>query len=112
MNKKHIGISLEEVAGLLEKKHPGLRAAVDQYKEKAEMALLLRKLREERQLTQIELAKKADVPQSVISRIESLKSRSLPRFDVFTRLTSAMGYRIVLRAEDLVHHRSHRLAHA
>jgi ribosome-binding protein aMBF1 (putative translation factor) len=112
MNKKHIGISLEEASGLLEKKHPGLRAAVDQYKEKAEMALLLRKLREERRISQVELAKKADVPQSVISRIESLNSKSLPRFDVFTRLTSAMGYRIVLEAQDMTRYRGHRLAHA
>jgi ribosome-binding protein aMBF1 (putative translation factor) len=99
MNRKHFGITLEEAAGKLEKKHPGLRVAVDQYKEKAEMAMLLRTLREKENLSQVELAQKAEMPQSVISRIESVNSSTLPRFDLFTRLVSSMGYRIVLGVE-------------
>lgn len=99
MNKKHIGISLEEAAIQLEKKHTGLRVAIDQYKEKVEMAKLLRNLREQEHVSQIELAEMANVPQSVISRIESSNSRTLPRFDLFTRLVSSLGYRITLGVE-------------
>lgn len=99
MNKKHMGISLEAATKELEKKHPGLRVAIDQYKEKIEMANLLRNLREKEHVSQVELAEMADVPQSVISRIESHNSRTLPRLDLFTRLISTLGYRITLNVE-------------
>jgi len=99
MNSKPLGISLEKATAEIEKKHPGLRVAIDQYKEKMEMAKLLRNLREHEHVSQIELAEMADVPQSVISQIESSNSRTLPRFDLFTRLVSSLGYRITLGVE-------------
>jgi len=41
MNKKHFGINLKQAAINLEKKHPRLRVAIDQYKEKIEVACLV-----------------------------------------------------------------------
>jgi ribosome-binding protein aMBF1 (putative translation factor) len=92
MNKKYVGVSLEEAIKVWEKKDPGLRAKIDEYKEKAELAMLLKKTRTKEAMSQTELAKKANVPQSVIARIESLESKSLPRLDLYSRIMSSIGY--------------------
>lgn len=99
MNKKYMGASLEEAMKVWEKKDPGLRAKIDEYKEKAELAMLLKKTRSKEAMSQTELAKKANVPQSVIARIESLESKSLPRLDLYSRIMSSIGYRLVIGAE-------------
>jgi ribosome-binding protein aMBF1 (putative translation factor) len=99
MNKKYVGVSLEEAIKVWEKKDPGLRAKIDEYKEKAELAMLLKKTRTKEAMSQTELAKKANVPQSVIARIESLESKSLPRLDLYSRIMSSIGYRLVIGAE-------------
>ena len=99
MNKKYVGASLEEAIKVWEKKDPGLRAKIDEYKEKAELAMLLKKTRTKESLSQTELAKKANVSQSVIARIESLESKSLPRLDLYSRIMSSIGYRLVIGAE-------------
>jgi len=99
MNKKYVGASLEEAIKVWEKKDPELRAKIDEYKEKAELAMLLKKTRTKEAMSQTELAKKANVPQSVIARIESLESKSLPRLDLYSRIMSSIGYRLVIGAE-------------
>jgi len=63
------------------------------------MASLLKTVRENESLSQRQLAKMAHIPQSVIARIEGSSATTLPRLDLLTRLFSAMGYRIVVRAE-------------
>jgi|WetSurMetagenome_2_1015567.scaffolds.fasta_scaffold141763_3 ribosome-binding protein aMBF1 (putative translation factor) len=99
MNKKYIGESLEDTIKIWEKRDPGLRAKIDEYKEKAELAILLKKTRKKEAISQTALAVKANVPQSVIARIESLESKSLPRLDLYSRILSSIGYRLVIGAE-------------
>jgi len=99
MNKKYVGASLEEAITVWEKKDPGLRAKINEYKEKAELAMLLKNTRTKESLSQTELATKANVPQSVIARIESLESKSLPRLDLYSRIMSSIGYRLIIGAE-------------
>lgn len=48
----------------------------------------LKKFRKEKELTQEELGKKADVPQSLISDIEN--SKSIPRMDTVQKLANAL----------------------
>jgi len=52
MNKKYVGVSLEEAIKVWEKKDPGLRAKIDEYKEKAELAMLLKKTRTKEAMSQ------------------------------------------------------------
>ncbi|MDD5673292.1 MAG: helix-turn-helix domain-containing protein [Chitinivibrionales bacterium] len=98
MNKKYVGVSFEESVREWEKKDPELRAKINEYKEKAELAMLLKKTRTKEDISQTELAKKANVPQSVIARIESLESKSLPRLDLYSRIMSSIGYKLVINA--------------
>jgi ribosome-binding protein aMBF1 (putative translation factor) len=78
---------------------PCFSVVVEQDNEKAGMASLLKTIREKEAVSQTQLAKMAKVPQSVIARIETNSSTTLPRLDLLTKLFSAMGYRIVIRAE-------------
>ena len=54
----------------------------------------LRYARRKAGLTQVELARRVGVPQSVIGRIES--GASTPRFDTLDRLLNACGYALEL----------------
>jgi transcriptional regulator with XRE-family HTH domain len=54
----------------------------------------LRYARRKAGLTQVELAERAGVPQSVIARIES--GSSVPRFDTIDRLLHACGFALEL----------------
>lgn len=92
MNKNHIGSSFFDDVRRWEKGDPGFRKKVDEYVEKARLARMLREIREKERMSQTQLAAKAHVPQSVIARIESGSSRTLPRLDLFNRIVRSAGY--------------------
>jgi len=100
MNKRHIGSSLKEAAKEWEKS-PTYLFHLERAREKREVARLLRQTREREGLTQKNLAKLAGVTQSVISRIETPHSASLPGLNVFNKIMYAMGYKTVLGVQRL-----------
>lgn len=63
---------------------------------------MLKEIPEKEQLTQSELAIKANVSQSVIARIETGSSSTLPRLDLKNRILQSIGYEthIVVRKKD------------
>lgn len=97
MNRKHKGTAFSVDVGEWEKR-PGFRKAVDEHKEKAKLALLLKEIRALEDLTQTQLAKQAHVSQSVIARIETGFSKTLPRLDLFNRILNSVGYSTTLVA--------------
>lgn len=98
MNKKHIGSSfLKDARGW--EKSPGFRQIVEEHKEKAKMAFLIKNIRLKESLSQSELAKKAKVTQSVIARLESSNSDTMPRIDLLTKILAAMGYKLILEVK-------------
>jgi predicted transcriptional regulator len=91
MKNKHIGSNV--LSTLTEwEKEPAFKAAVEEHMEKAQLGKMLKEVRRKEHLTQIELAEMAQVPQSVIARIETGSSRTLPRIDLFNKILSAAGY--------------------
>lgn len=100
MNKKYIGSSWDDAVKAWERKYPGLREEIEERMEKTIMGMLLKKAREKKALSQAQLAKKANVPQSVICRIESPASTVMPRMGLYSKLARAMGYRVVLTLEE------------
>ena len=97
MNKKHLGSSVTETFKEWNK-NPVFKAKVEQYVEKKEMGMLLKRIRNKEKLTQAGLAKKARVSQSVIARIESPEARTLPQISLFSRIIRAMGYQLEISA--------------
>ncbi len=97
MNRKHIGSNVMETIREWEK-DPAFKKAVDEYVEKAKLAKMLREIREKEHLTQAQLAAKAHVTQSVIARIETGSSRTLPRLDLFNSILQAVGYETLIVA--------------
>ena len=97
MNKKHLGT---DAGGTLKEwfKEPGFKARVMENVEKRELAMLLKKIRNKEHLSQSALAKRADVAQSVIARIESSTKAYLPQISLYSRLVRAMGYKLELNA--------------
>jgi HTH-type transcriptional regulator / antitoxin HipB len=91
MNKKHIGSSVLDHIKEMEK-DPVFKKAFDEHIEKARIAMLFKEIRAKENLTQSELAKKAHIAQSVIARIETGSSKTLPRLDLFNKILSAIGY--------------------
>jgi ribosome-binding protein aMBF1 (putative translation factor) len=92
MNKKHIGASVFNDVKRWKKDNPAFRKAVDEYVEKAKLAMMLKEVRQKEGMSQTELAEKAKVPQSVIARIETCSSRTLPRLDLFNHILNSVGY--------------------
>ena len=91
MNKKHIGTSVFEDVKRWEK-DPVFKKAVEEHVEKAKLAQLLKQVRGKENLSQLQLADKAKVSQSVIARIETGASRTLPRLDLFNKILHSVGY--------------------
>lgn len=91
MNRRHIGSNVIETVRKWEK-DPAFKKAVEEHIEKAKLAKMLREIREKEHMTQAELAEKAHVTQSVIARIETGASRTLPRLDLFNGILHAAGY--------------------
>lgn len=92
MNRKHIGASVFDDVKQWKKADPAFGKAVDEYVEKAKLAQMLKEIREKENLSQLQLADKANVSQSVIARIETASSRTLPRLDLFNRILHSVGY--------------------
>jgi len=91
MNKKHIGVSVFEDINRWEK-DPAFKKAVKEHVEKAKLAQMLKQVRGKENLSQLQLADKARVSQSVIARIETGASRTLPRLDLFNKILHSVGY--------------------
>ena len=98
MNKKHVGGSFFDDVKKWETADPGFRERVNENIEKRMLAAMLKEIREKEHLTQIELANKAGVPQSVIARIEGGTAKALPRFSLFNKVVSAAGYKMSIHA--------------
>ena len=98
MNKKHIGGSFFDDVKEWERKDPDFRRRVNEQIEKRKLAAMLKEIRTKEHLTQEELARKANVTQSVIARIEGGTTKALPRFDLFNRIVSAAGYEVSILA--------------
>lgn len=97
MNKKHIGSNVMDTIKEWEKS-PAFKKTVNEHIEKAKLAKMLKEIREKEHLSQLELAKKAHVTQSVIARIETNNSRTLPRLDLFKKILSSIGYEMQIIA--------------
>lgn len=98
MNKKYIGSSVFETIKEWEK-DPVFRKAVDEHVEKAKLAKMLKDIRQQEHISQVQLAKKANVTQSVIARIETGTSKTLPRLDLFNRILHSVGYETLIVAK-------------
>jgi ribosome-binding protein aMBF1 (putative translation factor) len=101
MKKNHLGSSFADAVKEWEKASPKLRVLVEEKKEKAEMAMLLRNVRLKEAISQTDLSKKAHISQPVIARIESSTSKTMPRVDLLVKLFAAMDYHLVLKAEKI-----------
>jgi len=99
MNKKHIGGSFFDDVKKWEEADPGFRERVNANIEKRKLAAMLKAIREKEHLTQLELAQRANVTQSVIARIEGGTGKALPRFDLFNKLVQAAGYELSIHAK-------------
>jgi ribosome-binding protein aMBF1 (putative translation factor) len=99
MDKKYIGSRFDDAVKVWERKDPTLRAKINEHREKAELAMLLRKTRKSASISQVELAKRAQVPQSFVARIESTNSKTMPRIDIYSKLFNSMGFNIVIGVE-------------
>lgn len=99
MNKKHIGNSVFDDIKKWEAEDPDFRRRVNEQIEKRKLAAMLKEIRAKEHLTQEELARKANVTQSVIARIECGTSKTLPRFDLFNRIIAAAGYEMSILAK-------------
>ena len=98
MNKKHIGASFFDDVKRWEKDNPTFRKAVDEHIEKVKLAEMLKEIRQKEHLSQLQLAEKAHVSQSVIARIETNASHTLPRLDLFKRILQSVGYETLIVA--------------
>jgi DNA-binding XRE family transcriptional regulator len=98
MNRKHIGASAFETIEEWEK-DPAFRKAVDEHVEKARLAKMLKDIRKYENISQLQLAEKANVTQSVIARIETGTSKTLPRLDLFNRILHSVGYETLIVAK-------------
>lgn len=82
---------------------PEFRAAYEREGLIHEVALAVRRLREEAGMTQAQLAGAVGTAQSVIARLEGGRDQRVPRFDLLDRIAAAVGRRckiVFSRAED------------
>jgi DNA-binding XRE family transcriptional regulator len=98
MKNNYIGGSFFTDVKRWEKEDTTFRNDVDEYVEKVKLASMLKELRKREHLTQAQLAEKAEISQSVIARIESGTSKTLPRLDLFNHIFQAVGYETLIIA--------------
>jgi DNA-binding XRE family transcriptional regulator len=93
LNRKHIShLTTRDLIRKIDRKTPGFEARVDARVAELAIARKLKALREERGLTQGQLALKAGTGQAAVARIES--GRSLPKLDLLARLAAALGMQL------------------
>jgi|WetSurMetagenome_2_1015567.scaffolds.fasta_scaffold1166109_1 DNA-binding XRE family transcriptional regulator len=104
MKKKHIGTSVFKDVNRWKREDASLGKSVAEHIEKAKLGMMLKEVRAKERMTQGQLAEKAHVTQSVIARIESGSSKTLPRLDLFNRILHAAGYKthIVVKKKDFI----------
>jgi DNA-binding XRE family transcriptional regulator len=98
MKNNHVGPSFFDDVKEWEKS-PTFRKAVEEHKEKAKLAMLLKQVREKEDLSQLQLAKKAHVAQAVIARIEGLSSNTVPGLALYNKILNSIGYTTTLVAK-------------
>ena len=98
MINKHAGSRVSDHIRELSKKNPGLRKAIDEHKEKAQLALLLQRIREAEGMTQKQLADNAGIPQSAIARMESATPTYHPSILTLKHVINSAGYQLKLVA--------------
>jgi DNA-binding XRE family transcriptional regulator len=94
MKNPRIGSKFSDHVKELERKSPGLRALVEEHKEKAVLAQLIKAVREAEGLTQQQVAKKAGLPQSAIARMESATPSHHPSVVSLNKVFAGVGYRL------------------
>ncbi len=76
--------------------HPEVRRAYEARMVVAELAMAVRRMREEAGLTQAQLAALIGVKQPMIARVERGSDQRTPRWDVLRRVGLALGKQLVL----------------
>jgi ribosome-binding protein aMBF1 (putative translation factor) len=87
-----------EIVGRRSRKSAAYRKVFSRTVQQIDMALLVREMREDSDLTQTELAKKIGTTQSVIARLEDAEytGHSLP---ILERIAAVCGVNLKLRAQ-------------
>ena len=90
-------------ASILESlKDPEYRKHYMLYRVRSSIAAVIKSLREQRGLTQKELAAKAGVPQSQIGRLESLEDDRIPRLEQLVKIFAALGSHASLQIAPMI----------
>jgi DNA-binding XRE family transcriptional regulator len=95
MNTRSAGMPFET---LLKKqlKNNEVKLHFDQVQFYLQVARIISELRAKAELSQSELAKRADVSQPMIARLEKGDHRRTPTFDTIYRILKALGYRMTI----------------
>jgi ribosome-binding protein aMBF1 (putative translation factor) len=88
---RHIGRSLDEFIRDQRRRDPEFAAEFD----RLELARLVRELREQKKVSQGELAARVGTKQPAIARLES--GRVIPKLDLLDKVARALGTRLAVR---------------
>jgi HTH-type transcriptional regulator / antitoxin HipB len=91
-------ISLDDILAK-ELKDNEFRMAFDRHRFYLQIAHLISDLRARTGLSQVQLAKRARVSQSMVARLESGDSRRIPTFDTIFKLLKALGYTMSIHVQ-------------
>lgn len=90
----HVGGTFREHLAEMKRKDPAFAIAFD----KVRLARRLRRLREERGVTQVDLARKLKTSQSAIARFEG--GEHVPSLELIQRVAHALGVRMRLELDE------------
>lgn len=76
-----------------------MRVAYEKSTLSHKVATLVRQLREQRKMTQGDLAKEIGIPQSFVSRIENPNASKEPSLGTIAKVMNGLGYRLTLDIE-------------
>lgn len=93
-NNPHVGASVRQHAAELRKKDPAFAFALD----KVRLATRLREVREERGISQAQLARQLKTTQSSIARFES--GEHVPSLELIQRVALALGVRMRVELDE------------
>ncbi|MBI4041497.1 MAG: helix-turn-helix domain-containing protein [Deltaproteobacteria bacterium] len=94
--KKIKSVSLETIIARQLKRDKSLKILFDEQKFYLQAAHLISDLRARSGLSQLELAKRAQVKQPLIARLEKGDQRRAPTFDTIYKILKALGYQLAL----------------